>query len=262
MLRELRPSQRLPGGTFGTTRQNPLALVLIAGLAILLAVLYGYWRRTVRAKRPGSGRLNAITPQLGVVVAVAAIGFQLVGGTALAAPSVKSVTTATIPSSHGYDVGIRPATFRDSMAPHALAPRREERLQAVAASAASGVAAEGISPTVGELRAAGQADAHHIIQDAAVRDVPGYKTNSAPGIQLEGGGAGTPHQLATNVQRTAGIGGTYGSERQVACMALAAAGCSPAEISGVLARADAYFMDEFGLTFDSPLRIPGNRSVP
>ena len=124
------------------------------------------------------------------------------------------------------------------------------------------VAAEGISPTVGELRAAGQADAHHIIQDAAVRDVPGYKTNSAPGIQLEGGGAGTPHQLATNVQRTAGIGGTYGSERQVACMALAAAGCSPAEISGVLARADAYFMDEFGLTFDSPLRIPGNRSVP
>ena len=126
----------------------------------------------------------------------------------------------------------------------------------------SAVAAEGISPTVGELRAAGQADAHHIIQDAAVRDVPGYKTNSAPGIQLEGGGAGTPHQLATNVQRTAGIGGTYGSERQVACMALAAAGCSPAEISGVLARADAYFMDEFGLTFDSPLRIPGNRSVP
>jgi hypothetical protein len=127
-----------------------------------------------------------------------------------------------------------------------------------------GAAAEaGISPTVGELRAAGEADAHHIIQDAAARDVPGYKTNAAPGIPLEGPSteSGTPHNEATQIQRTAGVGGTYEAERQVACLALTAAGCSPAEIADALARADAYFMGELGLTYDSRMRIPGNRQL-
>lgn len=118
--------------------------------------------------------------------------------------------------------------------------------------------------TVGELRASGQADAHHIIQDAAVRDVPGYKTNAAPGIRLDGPSTtpGSPHYNATQVQRTAGVGGTYGAERQAGCMALAAAGCSPAEITDAISRADDYFMGELGLTLDSPLRIPGNRRIP
>jgi hypothetical protein len=122
----------------------------------------------------------------------------------------------------------------------------------------------GIGPTVGDLRAAGQADAHHIIQDAAVRDVPGYSRTGAPGIQLEGPSTDveSAHYAATQAQRTAGIGGTYGAERQVACMALFAAGCSPAEVSGALSRADAYFIDQLGLDFDSPLRIPGNRAIP
>ena len=119
--------------------------LMVVSMAALLASLYGYWCRTVQAKRPGSGRF-AITPWLGVVIAVAALGLQLVGGTALAAASVKSVTTATSPSTRGYDVGLRPATFRDSMAPHALAPRREERVQVVAASAvdATDVAANSV----------------------------------------------------------------------------------------------------------------------
>jgi len=64
-------------------------------------------------------------------------------------------------------------------------------------------------------------DAHHIIQDAAVRDLPGYATNSAPGVQLAGPSTlpGTEHYAATVVQRAAG-GGTYGAERQIAFNAL------------------------------------------
>ena len=121
----------------------------------------------------------------------------------------------------------------------------------------------GVSPTVGELRASGASDAHHIIQDAAARDIPGYKTGAAPGIQLEGPSTeiGSPHYEATQVQRTAGVGGTFGAERQVACMSLAAAGCSPAEITDALARSDAYFVDQLGLSYDSPMRIPGNRAI-
>ena len=120
---------------------------------------------------------------------------------------------------------------------------------------------EGPSPTVGELRASGRKDAHHIIQDAAVREVPGYKTNAAPGVQLRGPStaAGTPHYHATQVQRSSSLGGTYGAERQVACAALAAAGYSALEIAAALARSDRYFIDELGLTHDSPLRIPGDR---
>jgi hypothetical protein len=114
------------------------------------------------------------------------------------------------------------------------------------------------------LRAAGQAEAHHVIQDAAVRDVLGYNTNEAPGIQLEGPSTeiGSPHYAATQVQRSAEVGGTYGAERQVACAALAAAGCSRGQIADALARADEYFMRRLDLTFESPLRIPGNRRIP
>lgn len=121
-----------------------------------------------------------------------------------------------------------------------------------------------VSPTVGELRGAGNKDAHHVIQDAAVRDVPGYRSADAPGVTLPGPStrAGSPHYAATQAQRSAGVGGTYGAERQVACMALAAAGCSRAQIQGALSRADAYFMGRLGLRLDSPLRFPGNRRIP
>jgi hypothetical protein len=131
-------------------------------------------------------------------------------------------------------------------------------------AATTAVLVHNCSPTVGELRAAGLSDAHHIIQDAAVRDVPGYDTNAAPGVQLQGPAteAGAPHYEAAQVQRTAGIGGTYGAECQVASMALTAAGSSPDEVAAALARADSYFMNRLGLTLESPLRIPGNRMMP
>jgi hypothetical protein len=116
------------------------------------------------------------------------------------------------------------------------------------------------APTYNDLRRTGQTDAHHIIQDAAVRDVPGYSRGEAPAIQLDGPSTqvGSPHYNATQVQRQAG-GGTYGAERQIAACSLAAAGCSPTQIADALARSDSYFIDGLGLTLDSPLRIPGNR---
>lgn len=55
---------------------------------------------------------------------------------------------------------------------------------------------------MGELRDAGKKGAHHIIQDAASKDLPGYNTNKALGIQLEGPAnkVGSAHHTATQVQ--------------------------------------------------------------
>ncbi|MCR5103546.1 MAG: hypothetical protein K6B68_03715 [Eubacterium sp.] len=114
--------------------------------------------------------------------------------------------------------------------------------------------------TYKELREAGYKDAHHIIQDAAVKDIEGYNKGSAPAIQLEGPSnqVGTEHYIATTVQRQGG-GGTYGQERGIAYKALRKAGFSIDESKVYVRYADNYFMGELGLTLDSPTRIPGNR---
>ena len=114
--------------------------------------------------------------------------------------------------------------------------------------------------TYKELKDAGYKDAHHIIQDAAVRDIDGYNKGSAPAIQLEGPSnqVGTEHYIATTVQRWGG-GGTYGQERGIAYMALRKAGFTIEESKAYVRYADNYFMGELGLTLDSPTRIPGNR---
>jgi RHS repeat-associated protein len=113
--------------------------------------------------------------------------------------------------------------------------------------------------TVGGLRAAGQKDAHHIIQDAAVRDLPGYNTNAAPGIQLAGPSnvAGTPHNLATAVQRQAG-GGTYAAERRIGYKAMRRAGISEPDARARIQQADEYFQS-IGVGPSTSTRIPGNR---
>ncbi len=119
--------------------------------------------------------------------------------------------------------------------------------------------APSIGPTVGDLRAAGLKDAHHIIQDAAVRELPGYETNAAPGTQLPGPSTrvGTAHYRATQIQRQAG-GGTYAAERRIGYKALRTAGLSEAEARAALARADAFFK-ALGVDLDTILRTPGNR---
>ena len=121
------------------------------------------------------------------------------------------------------------------------------------------LAAEGVTTPIGELRAAGLQDAHHVIQDAAVRDLPGYDTQLAPGVQLEGPSTsvGTPHYLATQAQRAAG-GGTYAAERDIAANSLRAAGYSEAQIQQALSEADNYFQS-IGVNSTTPTRIPGNR---
>ncbi|MEY9582010.1 RHS repeat-associated core domain-containing protein [Sinorhizobium fredii] len=116
-----------------------------------------------------------------------------------------------------------------------------------------------IAPTVGGLRANGLKDAHHIIQDAAVRKLEGYRTNAAPGVVLKGPSnlSGTAHNLATAVQRQAG-GGTYAAERRIGYKALRAAGFSAETARSAIERADTYF-ESIGVTLDTITRIPGNR---
>ncbi|MEV6906768.1 RHS repeat-associated core domain-containing protein [Amycolatopsis sp. NPDC051071] len=108
-------------------------------------------------------------------------------------------------------------------------------------------------------------DGHHIIQDAAVRDLPGYNRNDAPSIALGSpssrreGPDSTEHGRATAVQVPKEGRGTYGAERDVAYRALLAAGKSPTEAAAEIARADLYFMGQLGVTLNTPTRIPGTR---
>ncbi len=113
--------------------------------------------------------------------------------------------------------------------------------------------------TVGGLRTAGKKDAHHIIQDAAVRNLPGYNTNTAPGIQLPGPSnvTGTPHNIATGVQRQAG-GGTYAAERRIGYKAMRRAGVPEGDARAAIQQVDGYF-GSIGIGPDTITRIPGNR---
>ncbi|MBY0588600.1 hypothetical protein K2X85_15605 [bacterium] len=116
-----------------------------------------------------------------------------------------------------------------------------------------------VTRSVGSLQDAGLKDAHHVIQDAAVRDLPGYNYFEAPGIQLPGPSnvRGTPHYSATLVQRQSG-GGTYAAERRIGYKALRRAGVSPEDARQAIAEADNYFYG-LGVRADTPTRIPGNR---
>ncbi|MGA8943302.1 MAG: hypothetical protein WB502_11415, partial [Thermoactinomyces sp.] len=114
--------------------------------------------------------------------------------------------------------------------------------------------------TYSELTRSGAKDAHHIIQNVAVRDLPGYSRSAAPAVQLRGPSTsvGSEHYLATQVQRQAG-GGTYAAERRIGYKALRRAGISESEARFLIEYADNYFINELGLNYSSPTRIPGNR---
>ena len=157
-----------------------------------------------------------------------------------------------------------PASVQAAMNPEADPEMRGAAMvqgaQAVITVVAAVVgAAAAVKGSVGDLRSAGQKDAHHVIQDAAVRDLPGYETNAAPGVQLPGPSnqVGTPHYRATQVQRQPG-GGTYGAERRIGYKALRKAGLSAEDARHEIARADAYF-GSIGVTRQTVTRVPGNR---
>ncbi len=125
--------------------------------------------------------------------------------------------------------------------------------------AAAGLRKGARAGTYGELRALGIRDGHHVIQDAAVRDLPGYSRARAPAVELPGPSTrnGTPHWAATAVQRQRG-GGTFAAERRIAYKALRKAGMSPDEARVEIYRADGYFRS-IGVQPSTPTRIPGNR---
>ena len=114
-------------------------------------------------------------------------------------------------------------------------------------------------PTYKTLRKEGKKDAHHIIQDASVKQLPKYNRNDAPAIQLESPASkiGTEHHKATQAQRESG-GGTYGAERRIGYKALRKAGINKEEAREAIDRADNYF-NSIGVTKDTITKIPKNR---
>lgn len=106
-------------------------------------------------------------------------------------------------------------------------------------------------------------EAHHIIQDASVKNISGYSKRDAPTIHLEGSSKvkGTEHNLATEVQnarRKLGDGGTYASERRIAYRSLRAAGLSRNDAKQAIKKADDYFTN-LGVKSTTPTRIPYKR---
>jgi RHS repeat-associated protein len=114
--------------------------------------------------------------------------------------------------------------------------------------------------TKGELRDMGVKDGHHIVQDAAVRNLPGYSYNGAPAIGLPGPphAEGAPHQAATRAQRQCSGGGTLGHEFAHAETALLAAGASPDIAKTAVGYAQADFAAK-GFGPSTPTRIPSTR---
>jgi hypothetical protein len=113
--------------------------------------------------------------------------------------------------------------------------------------------------THSELNAAGLRDGHHIIQNAAVKDLPGYNRGAAPAVHLEGPPTrvGSPHYAATLVQRQPG-GGTYAAERRIGYKALRRGGLTPEDARAQILTADLHF-ESIGVTLDTATRVPRNR---
>jgi RHS repeat-associated protein len=65
------------------------------------------------------------------------------------------------------------------------------------ASEQAAAAGEARPGTYSQLRSAGVKDAHHIIQDAAVKNLPGYSRSAAPAVELPGPSTrvGSPHYM-------------------------------------------------------------------
>lgn len=113
--------------------------------------------------------------------------------------------------------------------------------------------------THGDLVRSKAQDSHHIIQHAAVKNIPGYNRELAPAIQLRGPAtrSGTEHNLATLEQRRPG-GGVYDLERIRAYRAMRKGGLSKEEAKQQIRYADDYFQS-LGVTSKTTTRIPGNR---
>ena len=102
---------------------------------------------------------------------------------------------------------------------------------------------------------------HYIIQNAAVKNLPGYSQHKAPTIGLTGRSStvGSEHYFATNAQRKlSNGGGTYASERRLAYRGLREAGLSVQDAKGAVRYADEYFKS-INVKPTTKTNIPGNR---
>ena len=127
---------------------------------------------------------------------------------------------------------------------------------------ADGMKAKDWSPTHSQnqkLTKEGE-QSHHIIQDASVKDQPGYSYGGAPTTKLEGGShaPGSPHDIANQMQNSvpASMRGTYGDERDVAYLAMRAAGQNKGTAKANLERSDSYFKDKLKMTEKTPTNNP------
>ncbi|MFV0318334.1 MAG: hypothetical protein ACK5O2_15410 [Microthrixaceae bacterium] len=93
----------------------------------------------------------------------------------------------------------------------------------------------------GSLPTSPGCERHHIIQHAAVRDVPSDSRSRAVAIIL----SRPAHLAATAAQNAARFCGAYGDERRVADLALSAAGVAPPVRAAAIAAADACFMGKW-----------------
>jgi hypothetical protein len=114
----------------------------------------------------------------------------------------------------------------------------------------------------GQMVRRGLKDSHHVVQDAAVRALPGYSRSRAPTVQLTGpaNNPATPHGATRGVQKQPG-GGTLGSEARIAYKSLRAAGLSPARARTAVEETMQYFRN-LGFDRSTVTRIPGDRRKP
>jgi hypothetical protein len=99
---------------------------------------------------------------------------------------------------------------------------------------------------------------HHIIQGAAVRELPGYNHGAAIAVDL--GSIFDPnsaHRLTRPAPRLPG-GGTYAAERRFAYRSLRDAGVPRETAKKLVREADGYFAS-IGVTMTTRTRIPGDR---
>lgn len=116
-----------------------------------------------------------------------------------------------------------------------------------------------ITMPAGVMQSRGIQQAHHVVQDAAVRELAGYNARRAPAVQLAGPAtkAGTPHALTRIAQKQTG-GGTLGAELRIGYKALRQSGKSPAYSRAAIQEAADYFRS-IGYGKSAVTRIPGDR---
>lgn len=97
----------------------------------------------------------------------------------------------------------------------------------------------------------GFVQAHHTIQDAAVRGLAGYDRAAAPALIM----LRADHAATFAAQRGVRASATYRAERQIAARALREAGYTADEVTFAIKQADAYFLETLGWTMDTPVNV-------